>query len=245
MRKIFLSAGHSNKAGKDRGAAGNGFIEGELTVELRELIVGELLSVGVNPIVDDNDSILSHTVSFFKNLTTDSCIVVDLHWNAGPPTATGTEVLIPSVNTKFERELASNLAYVISKRLGIKTRGNHAGLTGVKTEAESHHGRLGWMRLTGENILPEICFISNKSDMESYQKNKVALAKDIAMVLLDFAREEKDTPRKPSDNTTHTVASGDSLSRIALRYGTKVDNLRKLNNLKTDVIKVGQVLNVK
>jgi N-acetylmuramoyl-L-alanine amidase len=245
MRKIFLSAGHSNKAGKDRGASGNGFIEGELTVELRKLIADELIASGVKPIIDDNDSVLSQTVSFFKNITTDSCIVVDLHWNAGPPTATGTEVLIPSANTKFERELASNIAYVISKRLGIKTRGNHAGLAGVKTEAESHHGRLGWMRLTGENILPEICFISNKSDMESYQKNKVALAKDIAMVLLDFAREEKDVPPTNSNDRTHTVVSGDSLSRIAQRYGTTVPIIRALNDLKSDVIKVGQVLKVK
>ena len=42
MRKIFISAGHSNKQGTDRGASGNGFIEGELTVELRDLIVSEL-----------------------------------------------------------------------------------------------------------------------------------------------------------------------------------------------------------
>ena len=29
MRKIFIGAGHSNVKGKDRGAEGNGYIEGE------------------------------------------------------------------------------------------------------------------------------------------------------------------------------------------------------------------------
>lgn len=247
MRKIFISAGHSNKPGKDRGASGNGFIEGELTVELRNLIVSELKKMGVNPVVDEDDSILSQSINFFRNLTTNTCIVMDIHWNAGPPTATGTETLIPSENTKFERELAGKISEVVSKRLGIRLRGNHRGILGVKTEAESHHGRLGWMRLTGENILPEICFISNKSDMESYQKNKQCLAKDIANVLVEFASDGNTKAIELPTNQikTHSVVSGDTLSRIALRYGTTVDSLRKLNNLNNDIIRVGQVLKVR
>ena len=45
MRKIFISAGHSNKSGKDQGAQGNGYIEGQLAVELRNLLVSELKSL--------------------------------------------------------------------------------------------------------------------------------------------------------------------------------------------------------
>ena len=47
MRKIFISAVHSNKPGKDQGAAGNGFIEGQLAVELRNLLVSELKSLKI------------------------------------------------------------------------------------------------------------------------------------------------------------------------------------------------------
>jgi N-acetylmuramoyl-L-alanine amidase len=242
MRKIFISAGHSNQKGTDRGASGNGFIEGELTVELRDLIVSELKKMGVSPIVDSNNSVLSQTVNFFKNLTTNTCIVMDIHWNAGPPTATGTETLIPSDNTKFERDLAGRISKTVSDRLGIRTRGTHMGIPGVKTEAESHHGRLGWMRLTGENILPEICFISSKSDMDSYQNNKLLLAKDIADVLIEFASDK--TSDKQPTSKTHTVVSGDTLSKIAIKYGTTVNNIRTLNNLKNDNIKIGQVLKV-
>ena len=43
-RKIYLSAGHSNRAGRDRGASGNGFIEGELTVDARNRITKYLLA---------------------------------------------------------------------------------------------------------------------------------------------------------------------------------------------------------
>lgn len=240
MRKIFISAGHSNKSGKDRGAAGNGFIEGELAVELRNLIVKELKKLGVNAIVDKDDSILSESLTFFKNLTTNTCIVLDIHWNAGPTTATGTETLIPSENTEFERRLAARLSQSVSSRLGIPMRGKHAGLSGVKSEADSHHGRLGWMRLTGENVLMEVCFISSANDMLSYQNNKLKLSEDIAKVLFEFASEKSVRNQK-----TYKVVPGDTISGIARRYNMTNDELRKLNSLTSDILRVGQVLIVK
>lgn len=44
---------------------------------------------------------------------------------------------------------------------------------------------------------------------------------------------------------TYTVKSGDSLWAISRAYNTTVDNIKSLNNLTSDVIRVGQVLKVK
>src|SRR5699024_8673180 len=52
------------------------------------------------------------------------------------------------------------------------------------------------------------------------------------------------TPSKPTEST-YTVKSGDTLSHIALKYGTSVSALKQLNNLKSDLIYVGQTLKVK
>ena len=53
---------------------------------------------------------------------------------------------------------------------------------------------------------------------------------------------------KPSSNSTNNtvymVKSGDSLSRIGQKYGLTVAKLKTLNNLKSDMIYVGQKLNV-
>src|SRR5699024_3036580 len=56
--------------------------------------------------------------------------------------------------------------------------------------------------------------------------------------------ETKPTTPAPSTGSTYTVKSGDTLSHIAVKYGTSVSDLKKLNNLKSDLIYVGQKLKV-
>lgn len=223
-RSIFLSAGHSNKSGQDRGAVGNGYIEGELAVEFRDLLVKELKCIGASPTIDSNDSILSKSIAFFKNKTSNNSIVLDIHWNAASTQATGVEVLVPSPPSEFEKSKAKEISSLISRVLNIRDRG-------VKTEADSHHGRLGWMRLTGENILIEMCFITNKKDMESYQANKNILAKEMAYILVE-------------DGKTYTVVPGDTLSRIAVVNKTTISKIMADNNLKTYTILAGQKLKI-
>ena len=53
------------------------------------------------------------------------------------------------------------------------------------------------------------------------------------------------SPAKPGATRTHTVAPGENLYRIALRYGLSMEELRRLNNLRPDQsIQLGQKLNV-
>ena len=59
--------------------------------------------------------------------------------------------------------------------------------------------------------------------------------------------QAKVQPAKVVVNKTnkHTVVSGDNLSSIAKKYGTTADQIRKLNNLKSDALKPGMVLIIK
>ena len=52
------------------------------------------------------------------------------------------------------------------------------------------------------------------------------------------------TATTPSEPGTHTVISGDTLSKIAARYGTTVAAVQTLNGLASTLIRVGQVLRI-
>ncbi|MBK8703749.1 MAG: LysM peptidoglycan-binding domain-containing protein [Saprospiraceae bacterium] len=54
-----------------------------------------------------------------------------------------------------------------------------------------------------------------------------------------------DTPPAPDSPQYHTVIKGDTLWNISQRYGTSVDELRRLNNMANNNIQLGQRLRVK
>lgn len=247
MKKVLISAGHTNVKGRDRGAVGNGYIEGELAVEFRGMLVKELEKYGVDVYKDLDNTTLTETIADFKLKTNSNTIAIDIHWNAATPAATGTEVLIPESNSATERSLAKDIADAISRILGIKLRGNYKGLAGVKTEAESHHKKLGFMRLSGETVLIEMCFISNASDMEKYQKNKKELVIEIGAIICNYAKGEVSGSTSPinTSNNVHIVVSGDNLSKLAQKYSTTVQNIKDMNNLKDNIIRIGQKLRIK
>ena len=175
-RKVIVSAGHG---GTDSGAVGNGYIERDLTIELRDLIVAELSSLGVKADTDPNQNALKETLSWLRGRFGSKDVLLDVHWNGGPAAAKGSEVIVPDVSSDNEKKLAEALLKVLVDT-GFKNRG-------VKPEAETARKKLGWMRPVAENVLIEICFISNSTDMKLYQANKQTIAKKLANVLKTFS----------------------------------------------------------
>lgn len=49
----------------------------------------------------------------------------------------------------------------------------------------------------------------------------------------------------PKESIYYVVRSGDSLSKIAMLFGTTVKNIKTLNNLKSDLIRIDQELKIK
>jgi N-acetylmuramoyl-L-alanine amidase len=182
MRDIIVVAGHTNVKNLDQGASGNGFIEGQLTVELRDLILSELKILGVKAKTDANNNALAQTLQWLKfNLFSSKTICLDVHWNAGVAAAKGSEVIVPDVTSQFEKDLAKDLLKVLVD-VGFKDRG-------VKPEALTARKKLGWMRPVAENVLIEICFITNSTDMKLYQANKQIIAKKLALVLSTYSKK--------------------------------------------------------
>jgi N-acetylmuramoyl-L-alanine amidase len=177
-RKIILSAGHG---GTDPGAVSGSYIERDLAIELRNLIVKELNSLGIKPLVDDNNNALKQTLAWLRGKFGSKDILVDIHWNAaGSREANGSEIIIPNVSSQFERDLANALLKVLTD-IGLRKRG-------IKSEALTARKTLAWMRPNAENVLIEVCFITNPTDMKLYEANKLAISRRIAAVLNHFSK---------------------------------------------------------
>ncbi|WP_334059604.1 N-acetylmuramoyl-L-alanine amidase [Alteromonas sp. S005] len=100
------------------------------------------------------------------------------------------------------------------------------------------------------SILVEVGFISNPQEEKNLNWSKYRERLANAM----FKATKRYFKQIPPDGTlwaqekansrTHKVRSGESLSLLAQRYNVKVSSIKAANDLSSDVVRVGQVLNI-
>lgn len=169
---LFLVAGHNNF---DPGNISRGTKEADLTKELREMVAAEMKLLNYKFKTDDDDLSLGETFDWIRKAAKPSDVVVDLHFNSGPPTTSGTETIVPLKSSPVELEIGKLLAGAVSNVLGVPNRG-------CKDERHTPPGH-AMMSLGCESVLLEICYMTNPSEMQTYQAKKQDVAKRIAAEL--------------------------------------------------------------
>jgi len=94
-----------------------------------------------------------------------------------------------------------------------------------------------------ESVIVEYGFIDNEKDLEFLKDNYQELAEAVIKGILDYKGIGYVAPDSEIVDT-YKVKSGDTLYGIASKLDTSVLELKKLNNLTTDNISVGQILNI-
>lgn len=183
---IYISAGHNSQSKnikQDPGAVGNGFKEGDLTIDFRNRVAYELKKLNAKFITDSDEESLAMYLNRIQ--TGNGSVVVEYHFDAAAPPApgklpaTGTTGLIEGEADNNDRAFAKELTDTVAAVLGIRNRG-------VISETESHRGRLGLMREEGVICLVELAFISNKDDLDRYFKYRDVLAKRHAEIIIKY-----------------------------------------------------------
>ena len=175
--KVFLSAGHR---GPGTGARGY-FDEGLEALWLRDRLYALLEGYGVVVLRDRDDASLSEVVGMVNGSLCKEDICVDIHFNAFDGSASGVEVLVPSVCTDVEVGLGAGLAGLTSRVLGIRNRG-------VRSEGSGRHSRLAMLSdVRCESVVWEVCFCDNALDASRYASHKLLLAERVAGCLREFA----------------------------------------------------------
>lgn len=177
---VFLSSGHNSQSKtikQDPGAIGNGYKEGDLAIEFKNLVVRELRALGVAYVLDSEEESLQAYVNRIQ--TGNASVVIEYHFDAATSTATGTTSLVELDRDKNDVAFATELSNTTASILGIRNRG-------VKTEADTRHKRLALMTETGIVCLHELAFISNANDVARFQKGKLQLAKAHATIIKKY-----------------------------------------------------------
>ena len=193
-KTILVSAGHSTVPPVDPGAVGNGHREADLTLELRDLVVALLRAAGVKPLVDGEDG-RNEPLTKAVALARQADVAVEIHFNAGPPSARGTEVLA----FEDERGAAASLAAAVASAAGLSVRGSDGGW---KRTDSGQHKSLAFCDAGG--MILEVAFISSAADVAAYEAAKPAVARAIADVLVRLA--DRAAPLAPRDASLVTSA---------------------------------------
>ena len=94
------------------------------------------------------------------------------------------------------------------------------------------------------SVLVETGYVTHPSDSKRLQNlgHLERLAAALFRGILNYCYKRPGCPLPQTVSKTHVVKLGDSLSRIAARYGTNVGAIKRRNGLQTDVIQIGQRL---
>lgn len=162
-------------------------------------------------------------------------VVISNHINAGG--GEGAEVVYAlRNNSTLAREILENIGAA-----GQKTRKYYQRRLPEDTSKDYYFIH----RLTGrtEPLLVEYGFIDNPTDLRKLQNNLLDYGEGVVKAVTEYLGYPY-TPPTTEGASSYVVKSGDTLYSIASRFNTTVNELRRLNNLTSNTLTIGQTLKI-
>ena len=236
-KKVIVDAGHG---GNDGGASGNNILEKDYTLKISKYISNRLNQLGIpNELTRNSDETLDQNarIKRIKNLTNldKDVIIVSNHLNAGG--GDGAEIIYALRNTdalskliarEFENS-GQNVRKYYQRRLPSNPSKDYYYIMRDTPNAEA--------------IIVEYGFLdSSADDVDQLKNNWQKYAEAVVKAITTYAN----VPYKAvtTSENDYIVKSGDSLWSIAKKFGITVDELKKANNLKSNLLSINQVLTI-
>ena len=236
-KKVVIDSGHG---GVDGGSSGNGILEKEYTLKISNYIKKRLDELGIeNAMTRTSDELLDQSTrpkkaqSFFGK--GDDVIVLSNHLNAGG--GDGAEIIYALRNSDalsklIAKELESsgqNVRKYYQRRLPSNPSKDYYYLLRDTPNNETLIVEYGFLDSTGD-------------DVNLIKNNWEDLAEAVVKALANYIG----VPYSLNEESDYyVVKKGDSLWSIAKKYNMTVDELKSINNLKSNLLSIGQRLKIK
>lgn len=232
-KKIVIDAGHG---GADPGAISNGLYEKDLNLKAAQYMKKRLqeLNIPVTLIRDEDETLgreerIKRILNAYGN--DPNVILISNHINAGG--GEGAEIVYALRN---EPTLANLILNNIGEAGQIKRKVYQRRLP-----ENPNKDYYFIIRDTAnlESLLIEYGFIDNKQDALKLENNLL----DYVEAVVEALAEYTNTPyNQPEIENYYVVKKGDTLYKIANKYNITVEELKKINNLLSDNLNIGQKL---
>ena len=233
IKKVVIDAGHG---GDDPGTIANGITEKDYTLKISNYIHNRLDEMGVpNEMSRTSDVTLSASdrpkkiQSFYGNGS--DVLVVSNHINAGG--GDGAEIIYALRNNdKFAKKLATEF-----ENAGQSVRKYYQRRLPSNPAKDYYY----IMRDTpnNETVIVEYGFADTISDANLIKNDWEKLAEAVTKAIVEYAGGKYVAPL---GSNYYTVKSGDSLWSISRKFGVSVNELKKVNNLSSNLLSIGQNL---
>ena len=236
-KKVVIDSGHG---GVDGGSSGNGILEKEYTLKISNYIKKRLDELGIeNAMTRTSDELLDQSTrpkkaqSFFGK--GNDVIVLSNHLNAVG--GDGAEIIYALRNSDalsklIAKELESsgqNVRKYYQRRLPSNPSKDYYYLLRDTPNNETLIVEYGFLDSTGD-------------DVNLIKNNWEDLAEAVVKALANYIG----VPYSLNEESDYyVVKKGDSLWSIAKKYNMTVDELKSINNLKSNLLSIGQRLKIK
>ena len=267
MKKVIIDA---SRGGEDTGITKGGIVEKDFNLDISNYINSYLKSRGINStVIRTSDITLTDNdrINRINNLGIDNdTIIISNRMNND----SNNEIIYALRNNdNLASDIANSLAdngYVVDKyyqlRLPSDTSKDYYYITRNTSPAETiiiEYGNIANIPLLGDSVGSAIYSYINRSNIyivksgdslysiaRKYQitVDELKRLNNLSSNILSIGQVLKIPSTSNESSNTYIVKSGDSLYSIARKNQITVDELKRLNNLSSNILSIGQVLKI-
>ena len=234
-KKVVIDAGHG---GADPGAVSGNLKEKDLNLQAAQYMYKRLQELGIPAtIVRNTDETLDRKERINRILNAygnnSDVILISNHINAGG--GEGAEIVYALRNNPTLAQMAlDNIGDAGQIERKVYQR---------RLPENPNKDYYFIIRDTGnlESLLVEYGFIDNANDAYKLQNNLTDYVEGVVKAIADYVQVPY-TKDSTTQENYYTVRRGDTLYSIANKFGTTVDTIKRLNNLTSNTLIIGQTL---